>query len=307
MENEEYSTLVALIDQAGLTEALSGEGPFTLFAPNNGAFEELSPAILDRLGNEPDLLQTVLTSHVLEGAYGVNDLQDAEAGSLVTLEGEALEVDLGAGGLTVNGAGLDSTDVDVTYANGVLHGVSDIIVPASLQAEFGAEGEVTADAEDTTDATAETTEDTAAATEAAGENMTDSDLVTVLSGDERFSTLVTAIQEAGLVETLQGEGPFTVFAPTNDAFAALPEGELDALLADPEVLQRVLSYHVAEGEMMAQDMTDGTITTVEGTNLDVTTADGIRFNNAAATEPDIMASNGVIHVIDSVLLPEDLQ
>ena len=119
-----------------------------------------------------------------------------------------------------------------------------------------------------------------------------------------FTTLVAAVEAAGLVETLKGEGPFTVFAPTDEAFAALPEGTVDGLLADPEALTKILTYHVVPGSVMAADLTDGmTAATVEGQDVTFTVGDTVMVNDATVTTPDIMATNGVIHVIDAVIMP----
>ncbi|MBC7085997.1 MAG: fasciclin domain-containing protein [Methanomethylovorans sp.] len=122
-----------------------------------------------------------------------------------------------------------------------------------------------------------------------------------------FNTLVTAVQTADLVETLSGEGPFTVFAPTDDAFAAVPEETLNALLADKAELTKVLTYHVASGKYMAEDVVSmGNITTLEGNIIDVeVTEEGVFVGGAKVTQTDIECSNGVIHVIDTVLLPPE--
>ena len=130
-------------------------------------------------------------------------------------------------------------------------------------------------------------------------------IVDVAAADERFSTLVTAVTAAGLVETLSGEGPFTVFAPTNDAFAALPAGALDAVLADPELLTAVLTYHVVAGAVRAADV--ATLTkarTVQGEHLSIGTEGGVTVDGANVVITDIEASTGVIHVVDAVLLPK---
>jgi uncharacterized surface protein with fasciclin (FAS1) repeats len=119
-----------------------------------------------------------------------------------------------------------------------------------------------------------------------------------------FNTLVTAVQAAGLVETLSGPGPFTVFAPTDEAFAAVPEATLNALLEDPEALANVLTYHVVAGQVMAADVVNlDSATTVQGSDLAIDTTNGVMVNNANVIQTDIQASNGVIHVIDAVLLP----
>ena len=130
-------------------------------------------------------------------------------------------------------------------------------------------------------------------------------IVDVASADATFSTLVAAVSAAGLVETLSGTGPFTVFAPTNDAFAALPAGVLDALLL-PEnkaVLTQILTYHVVAAKVMAADVTDGDVATVEGQTIKLSTADGVTVNGATVVAADVAASNGVIHAIDAVILP----
>lgn len=135
----------------------------------------------------------------------------------------------------------------------------------------------------------------------------DKDIVAIAAGDDRFETLVTAVEAAGLVETLQGEGPFTVFAPTDDAFAALPAGTLDALLADKEALTAVLTYHVVAGEVLAADVVgmDGEMAkTVQGESVTITVEGStVMVNDATVVITDIQASNGVIHVIDKVLVP----
>ena len=131
------------------------------------------------------------------------------------------------------------------------------------------------------------------------------DIVAIASETEGFSTLVAALSAAGLVETLQGEGPFTVFAPTDDAFAALPEGLLEKLLL-PEnvgVLTSILTYHVVSGKVMSTDIMAGDVPSVEGSAITLTTDYGVQVNDALVISADIEASNGVIHVIDQVIVP----
>lgn len=138
-------------------------------------------------------------------------------------------------------------------------------------------------------------------------NATAADIVdTAVAGN--FNTLVAAVKAAGLVDTLKGPGPFTVFAPTDEAFAKLPPGTLDSLLKpeNKEKLRKILTYHVAAGSVMAKDVSKmHSIKTLEGGRLPVTASGGsVMLKNAHVTKPDIVASNGVIHVIDTVLLPE---
>jgi len=119
----------------------------------------------------------------------------------------------------------------------------------------------------------------------------------------QFNTLMKAIEAAGLVDTLKGEGPFTVFAPSDEAFAKLPQDRLDALLADKDALTKVLTYHVVPGKVMSTEVQAGEVQTKAGQALVVKTEDGVQVNDSRVVTADISASNGVIHVIDSVLLP----
>lgn len=130
-------------------------------------------------------------------------------------------------------------------------------------------------------------------------------IVDVAVGAGNFTTLVAAVTAADLVETLSGEGPFTVFAPTDEAFAALPAGLLDALLL-PEnkaILAQILTYHVVAGKVMAADVTAGDVATVEGSTIKLATEGGVTVNGAKVVAADVAADNGVIHAIDAVILP----
>jgi transforming growth factor-beta-induced protein len=184
----------------------------------------------------------------------------------------------------VNDANVVATDV--MASNGVIHVIDAVLLPPGVDPAALLAGE-------------EEAADTTMAAEEPG------DIVAVASSTEGFSTLVAAVEAAGLVETLQGPGPFTVFAPTDDAFAALPAGVLDALLL-PEnqaVLTQILTYHVLAGEVLAADVTAGEVETVQGDPITITTDGGVMVNDANVVATDVMASNGVIHVIDAVLLP----
>ncbi len=130
------------------------------------------------------------------------------------------------------------------------------------------------------------------------------DIVDTAVAAGNFSTLATALQAAGLVETLKGKGPFTVFAPTDEAFAKVPKDQLDALLKDKAALTKVLTYHVVAGKVMAKDVKAGKVKTVQGSELTVATASGVMVDGAKVTATDIVADNGVIHVIDSVVIPK---
>ncbi|MGC9371033.1 MAG: fasciclin domain-containing protein [Paracoccaceae bacterium] len=134
------------------------------------------------------------------------------------------------------------------------------------------------------------------------------DIVDIAAGNDDFSTLVTAVQAAGLVDTLKGDGPFTVFAPTNAAFAALPAGTVESLLQpeNKEQLVKVLTYHVVPGAVTSDQLAGQRldVATVQGQSLHVNGTEGVKVNKSTVTSADIMASNGVIHVIDKVLLPK---
>lgn len=135
-------------------------------------------------------------------------------------------------------------------------------------------------------------------------SMAKKDIVDTAVSAGTFETLVAAVSAAGLVDTLKGDGPFTVFAPTDEAFAALPEGTVEGLLADIPALTEVLTYHVVSGKVMSTDLSDGmTAATVQGGEITIDLSNGVMVNNATVTAADIETSNGVIHVIDTVLLP----
>jgi uncharacterized surface protein with fasciclin (FAS1) repeats len=130
------------------------------------------------------------------------------------------------------------------------------------------------------------------------------DIVDTAVAAGNFKTLATALQAAGLVDTLKGKGPFTVFAPTDEAFAKVPKADLEALLKDKAKLTAVLTYHVVPAKVMAKDVKAGKVKTVQGSELTISTMGGVMVDQAKVTATDIAADNGVIHVIDSVLMPK---
>ena len=130
------------------------------------------------------------------------------------------------------------------------------------------------------------------------------DIVDTAVAAGAFKTLAVALEKAGLIGTLKGKGPFTVFAPTDAAFAKVPKKDLDALLADKSKLASVLTYHVVPGTVMAKDVKAGKVKTVQGSDLTLSTSDGVKVDGANVVKTDIVADNGVIHVIDSVVLPK---
>jgi len=270
--DENFSTLVAALDAAGLVDVLAGEGEFTVFAPTNDAFAALPDGTVEALLQDPegDLTQ-ILLYHVVDGIA----LAEAVVGldSVVTLQGEAISIEIVGGSVILNGA-VEVIITDIEASNGVIHVIDGVLLPPAMMPE-------------------------------AEELQT---IAEIAAGDENFSILVAALDAAGLVEVFAGEGEFTVFAPTNDAFNALPEGTIPALLADPEGdLTNILLYHVVEGTVLAETViTLDAATTLLGEDVTITvTEDGrVLLNDSVEVIiTDIIASNGVIHVIDAVLLP----
>ena len=136
------------------------------------------------------------------------------------------------------------------------------------------------------------------------ETATEMDIVDTAVAAGSFNTLVSALEAAGLVDTLKGEGPFTVFAPTDEAFAKIPEDQIQALLANKTQLTEVLTYHVVAGSVMSTDLENGMqVETLQGGNLSINTTEGVMVNDAKVVQADIVCTNGVIHAIDTVLMP----
>ena len=271
--NPSFSILVEAVVAADLATTLSGPGPYTVFAPTDAAFASL----LDELGltkaqllADRALLTQVLTYPVLPARVPAAAVPAGEA--ITTVEGGIFKIDAAAGGALVITDGRNRqaaiTQTDVPASNGVIHVIDKVLLPANQ------------------------------------------DIAQTAQASADFSVLVEAVVAAGLVPTLQGDGPFTVFAPTDAAFAGLL-AELgltkDALLADTALLTEVLTYHVVPGRVLAADVPVGTpVTTVQGDSftVDVTLAitdQRMRTANIVAT--DVLASNGVIHVVDRVILP----
>ena len=267
-----FTSLVAALQQAELVDTLNGEGPFTVFAPTDDAFAALPAGTLDSLFADIPALQSVLTYHVVPGKVLAADVVNLD--SAETVQGEAIDITVQDGNVMVNGANVIITDIE--GSNGVIHVIDAVILPPSMSA---------------------------AEEEPMMEEMPD--IVDIAVNDGRFTTLVTALQAANLVDTLKGEGPFTVFAPTDDAFNALPDGALEGLLADIPALTDVLLYHVAPGKVMAADVVNlQSADTVLGQPVSISVTDGnVMVDGANVIITDIEGSNGVIHVIDAVLIP----
>ncbi len=288
VESGSFPTLVAAVQAAGLVETLQGDGPFTVFAPTEEAFA----AALDALGitaeellADTDTLTAILTYHVVPGKVMAADVLGLDGASVATVNGAEITIGVDGDTVTINNATV--TAVDIEGSNGVIHVIDTVLLPPA--------------AEDAAEEAAEPEEEEM-------EEM--ADIVTIAVESGSFPTLVAAVQAAGLVETLQGDGPFTVFAPTEEAFAAALDAlgiTAEELLADTDTLTAILTYHVVPGKVMAADVLglDGaSVATVNGAEITIgVDGDTVTINNATVTAVDIEGSNGVIHVIDTVLLP----
>lgn len=293
-----FNTLVTAVQAAGLVDTLKGEGPFTVFAPTDEAFAKLPAEVLEAALADPEgLLTQVLLYHVVPGKVMSTDLSDGLEAT--TAQGEAVTFTIADGKAMVNNANIVAADVEAS--NGVIHVIDTVILPPSIVAAAEAAATPAATEEAMAEATA-----TPAPTEEAMAEAAMADIVDTAVAAGSFNTLVAAVQAAGLVDALKGEGPFTVFAPTDDAFAKLPQSTIDALLADPTGdLTQILLYHVVPGKVMAADLSDGLqATTLQGGAVTFKLSDGgAMVNDANIIATDIETSNGVIHVIDSVILP----
>ena len=297
-----FNTLVTAVQAAGLVETLKGEGPFTVFAPTDEAFAKLPAEVLEAALADPEgLLTQVLLYHVVPGKVMSTDLSDGLEAA--TVQGELITFTLSDGVAMVNDATITAADVETS--NGVIHVIDTVLLPPSIVAAAAEAAATEAPAAEAAATEAPAAE--AAATPApAAEEASAADIVDTAVAAGSFNTLVAAVQAAGLVDALKGEGPFTVFAPTDDAFAKLPQATIDALLADPTGdLTQILLYHVVPGKVMAADLSDGlTATTLQGGDVVFTLGEGgAKVNDANIVATDIETSNGVIHVIDSVILP----
>ena len=278
----QLSTLVTALKAASLVDTLTGDGPFTVFAPTNTAFDALLPGVLANLLKPANKAQLsdLLTYHVVSGNIMTSMILDKEM--IKTVEGkyvtarkaDALTIFINSARITVS---------NVTASNGVIHFIDAVLVPSGAPP------------------TPPTPPPPAPGTQ---------NIVQLASATPDLSTLVEAVKAAALVDTLESAGPFTVFAPMNEAFAALPAGTLANLLKPKNKAQlvRLLTYHVVQGAVKAADILDGErLLTVEGMYvMCAVNKSGVFINNAQVTTADVMASNGVVHIINKVLLPSSI-
>jgi transforming growth factor-beta-induced protein len=269
--NADFSTLVSLLQSTGLDKTLAGAGNFTVFAPTNAAFAKVPKATLDALANDKAELTRVLTYHVLASKALSGDVVKLDGKMVKTVEGNEVKVSIKDGKVMVNTSNVIT--VDILASNGVIHIIDSVLLPPAKANTMVAKKSITE----------------------------------IAAGNPDFSTLVSLLKSTGLDKTLAGAGAFTVFAPTNAAFAKVPKATLDALAANKEQLTQVLLYHVVAGKVLSGDvvkLNGKMVKTVHGADVKVMVAGGkVMVNNSNVTTVDIDASNGVIHVIDSVLLP----
>jgi transforming growth factor-beta-induced protein len=258
-----YPTLVAALGAADLVATLSGEGPFTVFAPTEDAFAKLPIGALQFLLRNPDILKEILLYHVVLGSVLSSDLADGEVQTLLPDASVTVSID----GATVKIDDATVVGADNIALNGVVHVIDTVLFPAGFEAPLT--------------------------------------LVEIATGGV-FPTLVAALVAADLVDALSGANPLTVFAPNEDAFAALPTGALQFLLRNPDILTQVLLYHVVDGNVLSPTLADGQVVPTLSADGNVTVSiDGatVMINGATVVGADNIALNGVIHVIDTVLIP----
>ena len=258
-----FKTLAAALGAADLVGALKGAGPFTVFAPTDEAFAKLPAGTVETLLKPENKakLAAILTYHVVSGKVMAADVINVKGA--VSLNGQRINVKVDGGAVSVDSSNVVKTDI--TCANGVIHVIDTVMMPA--------------------------TDGIPAVADKAG----------------KFKTLLAAVKAAGLVETLSGPGPLTVFAPTDEAFAKIPAATLADLLK-PEnkaKLASILTYHVVSGRVYSEAAVAAkSAKTVHGASIAIKASDAGAFvNDAKIIATDVDASNGVIHIIDSVIMP----
>lgn len=259
-----FKTLVAAVQAADLVDTLKSNGPFTVFAPTDAAFAKLPKGAVEALLKDPAKLRSVLTYHVVPGSVMAADV--AQLKSAKTVLGQEVRIATSPGGVRIDSANVVSADI--RCSNGVIHVIDAVLIPQN-------------------DSPAK-----------------EKDIVATAAAAGSFKTLAAALEAAGLVETLQGSGPFTVFAPTDEAFAKLPAGTVEALLKDKPRLQKVLKYHVVSGKLTSDQIGRYSAAhTLAGQTVRIDACQDVKINGSKVVKADVAASNGVIHVIDAVLLP----
>ena len=258
-----FKTLGAAVQAAGLVDTLKSAGPFTVLAPTDEAFAKLPAGTVESLLKPENRAKLQAILTYHVVAGKVKAADVVKLTGARTVQGQQVDIAVKDGKVSVDGANVIKTDIE--SSNGVIHVIDSVILPA------------------------------------------DKDIVDTAVGAGSFNTLVAAVKAAGLVDTLKSKGPFTVFAPTDEAFAKLPEGTIANLLKpeNKDQLVAILTYHVVAGKVMASDVVKvSSAKTVNGKAAVVKVNDaGVMIDNAKVVATDIETSNGVIHVIDSVILP----
>ncbi len=305
--NPQLTTLVAAVKAAGLVDTLNGPGPFTIFAPANSAFAKLPAGTVDTLVKKENIptLSSILTYHVI-GGKKLSSKDLAKVSTLTTVNGESLKINTVGKKITING----STNVvlaDVQVANGTVFIIDSVLMPAKP-----------APATPTTVAVAATPIATEADAASVGvpatgkgslAGMAQDPAATAASNNPALTTLVAAVKAAGLVDTLNGPGPFTIFAPINSAFEKLPAGTVETLVKpeNKDKLTSILTYHVIAGKKLSSaDLAKmPTLTTINGKTLTISVSGKtVTINGQVKTVlADVQVANGTVFLIDSVLLP----
>jgi uncharacterized surface protein with fasciclin (FAS1) repeats len=263
---DSFKTLAAALKAAGLVETLKGKGPFTVFAPTDEAFEKLPSGTVESLLKPENKEKLVAILTHHVVAGNVNAADVVKLKYAKTVQGSEVEITVADGKVMVNDANVVKTDI--VCANGVIHVIDTVLLPKERPMDIV---------------------DTA-----------------VKAGS--FKTLAAALKAGGLVDTLKSKGPFTVFAPTDEAFAKLPPGTVETLLKpeNKDKLVAILTYHVVAGKVKAADVLKlKSAETLLGQTVTIDAKDGVKVNNAAVVKADVDCGNGVIHVIDTVLLPRE--
>lgn len=281
--DDRFDTLEAAIKAANLADTLaSADNTFTVFAPTDDAFAKLPPALINALLADPSgALTDILLYHVVSGAQ--NSTAVINSDSLPTAQGQSLSVSINGGAAYVNNSQIIITDIQAK--NGIIHVIDTVLVPDIALPAVGGGDDETGEVDTS--------------------NLPTIAEIAVANGN--FDTLVAALDAAGLVSTFASPGDYTVFAPTDDAFAAIPAETLAALLADPTgQLTDILTFHVV-GDSLSRDQlaTDDFVPTLNGKAL-VVNRDGSNIQDISGANVviyNIQASNGIIHVIDTVLIP----
>lgn len=262
-----FKTLVAAVQAAGLVDTLSGKGPFTVFAPTDEAFSKLPAGTVESL-LKPENKDMLVSILTYHVVPGKVTAKDVKTMKAKTVNGQEVSLKVTAAGVTIDSAKVIKTDI--MTSNGVIHVIDSVILPKPA------------------------------------EKKTPNIVETAVAAGS-FKTLVAAVKAAGLVETLSGKGPFTVFAPTDEAFAKLPAGTVESLLKpeNKDKLIAILTYHVVPGKVTSKQVKTMKAKTVNGQEVSLKVSDwGVTVDAAKVVKVDIMTSNGVIHVIDSVILPK---